>query len=202
LHAADIPKEPAQPMLSFPNELTAIVDILRSFRGTWALAGGWAIDLRLGRITRPHVDVDVAIFRDEQRLLRDTFEDWQFWTAHSGARLPWPRDQVLNLPIHEIHARTPDGAKIELLLNERRGASWVFRRDTSIELPIERAILHAHNIPVLAPEIVLLFKSKAPRQVDEADFSAALPTLGDDSRKWLRSALTLMDSQHPWVEHL
>jgi len=189
-------------VLPLPNELTAIFDILRPFRGTWAFAGGWAIDLWLGRRTRPHADVDVAMFRDEQRLLRDTFEDWQFSTAHSGGRLPWPREQVLYLPIHEIHATTPDGAKVEFLLNERRGNSWLFRRDTSIKLAMERAIRHEQNIPVLAPEIVLLFKSKAPRRVDQADFDSALPALDDDSRSWLRSALARMDGQHPWLGRL
>ena len=189
-------------MLRLPNELSAIFDILRPFRGTWAFAGGWAIDLWLGRTTRPHADVDVVLFRDEQRLLRDTFEDWQFSIAQSGSLLPWPREHVLHLPIHEIHATTPDGSKVEFLLNERRGNSWVFRRDTTIELPIERAIRHAQNVPILAPEIVLLFKSKAPRQVDQADFESAVPALDDDSRSWLKSALARTVVQHPWLERL
>ncbi|HVE91331.1 MAG TPA: hypothetical protein VNE62_03375 [Actinomycetota bacterium] len=64
---------------------------------------------------------------------------------------------MLHLPVHENHATAPDGVKFEFLLNERRGNTWLLRRDPTIELPIARAIRHEQNIPVLAPEIVLLF---------------------------------------------
>jgi hypothetical protein len=189
-------------MIALPSNLAAVVDSLRRFAGTWAIAGGWAIDLSIGRMTRTHADVDVAVFRDEQSLLRATFEDWQFSKVADGKLLPWPRDEVLHLPDHEIHASTPNGTKVELLLNEWRGDTWVFRRDASIELPMARAIRIAQGIPTLAPEVVLLYKSKDPRSADHADFTAVLSTMDRESRAWLRSALMRTAGAHSWLERL
>jgi len=189
-------------MLSLPSELTAVIDALRPFRGTWAIAGGWAIDLCLGRQTRTHADVDVAVFRDEQSLLRASFEDWQFSKVVDGKLVSWPRDEVLQLPDHEIHDSTPNGTKVELLLNERRDDVWLFRRDASIELPMARALRRAQSVPVLAPEIVLLYKSKNPRATDDDDFAAALPSLDDVARGWLRSAIARTAGPSSWSENL
>jgi len=187
---------------SLPIDLAQIVDTMRPFTGTWAIAGGWAIDLWLGRQTRTHADVDIAVFRDEQSLLRSTFQDWQFSKAADGKLLPWPRDEVLRLPDHEIHASTANGMKVELLLNERRDDVWLFRRGASIELSMARAFRRRQSVPVLAPEIVLLYKSKNPRATDDDDFAAALPSLDDESRAWLRSALTRTDGPRRWLENL
>jgi len=189
-------------MLSLPANLAQVVNVMSPFAGTWAIAGGWAIDLWLGRQTRTHADVDIAVFRDEQSLLRATFEDWQFSKAVDGKLVPWPRDEVLRLPDHEIHASTPNGPKVELLLNERRDDVWLFRRNTAIELPMSRAVQRAQGVPVLAPEIVLLYKSKNPRATDDDDFAAALPSLDDGSRSWLRSAITRTAGPSSWSENL
>ncbi len=35
----------------------------------WWIAGGWALDLHLNRITREHDDIDVVILRSEHLLL-------------------------------------------------------------------------------------------------------------------------------------
>jgi hypothetical protein len=189
-------------MLPLPSDLAQIVDIMGPFTGTWAIAGGWAIDLWLGRQTRTHADVDIAIFRDEQSLLRATFADWQFSRVVDGKLQPWPRGEVLRLPEHEIHASTPNGTKVELLLNERRDDVWLFRRDTAVELPMGRVVRRPQNVPALAPEIVLLYKSKNPRATDDDDFAAALPSLDDVARGWLKSALTRTAGYHQWLQKL
>src|SRR5262249_6828860 len=129
-------------------------------------------------------------------------QDWQFSKAADGKLLPWSRDEVLRLPDHEIHASTANGMKVELPLNERRDDVWLFRRDTAIELPMARALRRTQSVPVLAPEIVLLYKSKSPRATDDDDFAAALPSLDDGSRAWLRSALTRAAGPRHWLENL
>ena len=113
-------------MSSQPAELCAVIDTLAAYRGRWAIAGGWAIDLFLGRATRPHADVDVAVFRDEQRQLRATFPHFDFRLAIDGELAPWESERLVELPLHEIHAITPVGT-IEFLLNERRDDYWVYR---------------------------------------------------------------------------
>lgn len=68
-------------------------------------------------------------------------------------------------------------------------------------MPLNRAILIAKNgIPFLAPEIVLLYKSKPTQGKDEIDFKSVLPFLDVDSITWLYSSLTIMyESDHPWI---
>ena len=44
-----------------PLSVQETVDLLYSLPVPWWIAGGWAIDLYLGRQTRPHEDIDVLI---------------------------------------------------------------------------------------------------------------------------------------------
>jgi hypothetical protein len=60
----------------------------------------------------------------------------------------------------------------------------------------------ADGVRVLAPELVLLYKSKAPRPADEADFRAARPLLDAEARAWLRAALLGASPGHPWAATL
>lgn len=60
----------------------------------------------------------------------------------------------------------------------------------------------AIGVPVLNPEIVLLYKAQRPRPVDEQDFKQAHAALSAEQRRWLRSALMVCYSDHPWSSHL
>ena len=51
----------------------------------------------------------------------------------------------------------------------------------------------------LAPEIQCLYKSKAPRERDEADFAQICPLLAADVRRWLHDALELTPPDHNWI---
>jgi hypothetical protein len=180
----------------------AILPLMRSFPATWCVAGGWAIDLLLRRVTRPHGDIELAIFREDQRLLHRQLRGWHFEKIVDGQRVEWPEGERLELPVHEIHARRIDGpnAVVEFLLNERDGDEWVYRRNSAIRLPVERAIIHSsEGLPMLAPEIVLLFKSKSPRAKDAADLAATLPALNSRQRGWLSRAIAAAGREHPWL---
>ena len=56
--------------------------------------------------------------------------------------------------------------------------------------------------PVLAPEVQLLYKSRTPRPKDVEDFSSLVRVLDDDQRDWLRRALSMAGSGHPWLDRL
>ena len=60
----------------------------------------------------------------------------------------------------------------------------------------------ALGIPYIRPEIALLFMAKGVRAKDEADFTAALPLLGDEQRRWLVDALVLVHPGHRWLPAL
>ena len=58
------------------------------------------------------------------------------------------------------------------------------------------------GFPICAPEVVLLFKAKATRPKDEADFAGVLPMLGGGQRAWLGEALARVHPGHAWLELL
>ena len=91
---------------------------------------------------------------------------------------------------------------LEFLLNEGDAEEWVFRRNSRVSMPLKRAFSQALELPYLAPEIVLLFKAKDPRDKDEADFLAALPRLEEPRLDWLSEAIGSCHPGHPWLKAL
>src|SRR5215470_10583278 len=55
----------------------------------WWIAGGWGIDLFLGKQTREHEDIDVQVLRHDQHAVRTLFDTWDVQAA-----LPPPRDEA------------------------------------------------------------------------------------------------------------
>ena len=156
-------------------------------------------------MTRPHADVELAIFRSDQSLLHRHFRGWTFEKIVDGQGQVWSETERLELPVHEIHARSTDGPPraIEFLLNERDADNWIFRRDSSITLKLHRAVVRsAAGLPVLAPEVVLLFKAKSPRAKDECDFRSACAAMNASQRQWLRDGIAVCHPGHSWLESL
>jgi hypothetical protein len=50
--------------------------LMSGFDKPWFVAGGWAIDLFLGRIRRHHKDLDFTIFRHDQLTLQQHLADF------------------------------------------------------------------------------------------------------------------------------
>jgi hypothetical protein len=182
-----------------------VAALLQRFNRPWFISGGWAIDLFLNRVTRGHEDVDVAIFRRDQRELQTYLAGWTVDKVEEGRRTPWQEREWLNLPVHEIHARRAGetSSEIEFLMNEAADDHWVFRRDARIQRPISKSAMRSPSgIPFLAPMIVLLYKAKNPTAKDEADFERVRPRLGFTRRLWLRGALETSYPGHPWLARL
>jgi hypothetical protein len=178
--------------------------IMHGFRGRWGIAGGWAIDLFVGRQMRPHADIDVAILRDDQADLRDRLTETRVEKVVDGELVRWGSGERLELPIHEVHATWPDGFLLEILLNEWDNASeeWVFRRDPRIRRAVDTVFSMGRGLPRLAPEVVLLYKSKGSGPKDDADFATAVALMTPEQRQWLRDALAATQAEHPWLATL
>jgi hypothetical protein len=55
---------------------------------------------------------------------------------------------------------------------------WLFRRDSRVRRPLATiGSVTTDGIPYMAPEIQLLYKAKASRPQDEADFARTFPHL-------------------------
>ena len=178
---------------------------MRGFGAPWCVAGGWALDLFLGRAARPHGDVDLALFREDQARLREHLAGWSFRKVAGGRVVDWPAGEWLLPPVHEVYASPPGGSGpgLELLLNEHEGGEWVFRRDARVRCPADRVIVRAAaGLPALCPAVVLLYKAKHLRPQDERDFATARDGLGRARREWLRAALEQVHAGHPWLARL
>jgi hypothetical protein len=188
-----------------------VAALLARFQRPWFVAAGWAVDLYLGCVTRQHQDLEIAILRRDQHALRRYLQDWEFKKVKrvsgegEGRLEPWPEDESLEFPTHEIHAQSGHGGltRLEILLNECSGQTWIFRRNPEITRPVSLIGLRSSiGVPFLAPEIVLLYKAKNPKADDEADFKSVRQLLHQEPRAWLRWAIETCHSGHPWLSEL
>jgi hypothetical protein len=183
-----------------------IAQLMRDFHQPWSFCGGWAIDLLLGEQTRQHKDIDIAILRQHQLDARSYLmaRGWTLEKAHKGKLSPWTGDEFVQLPVHAIWCKNPDynPSFLEILLNESEGDYFCFRRERSITLELNQVFVRSGiGLPVLAPEVVLLYKAKEAES-NEADFCNGLPLLNDKQRKWLRQSLLRLYPEHKWLSAL
>ncbi|MEX0750359.1 MAG: hypothetical protein WD359_06070 [Dehalococcoidia bacterium] len=190
---------------------------MASFPATWALCGGWAIDAWLNRTTREHGDVDISVFATDQQALFEHLRGWQLLphgpSVGEDNADPWDGAR-LEPPAH-IHARPDTGealpsdgiAKmeqgfiVEFQIDDRSGDDWILSREPRITFPVRDAIQEsAWGVPVVAPEVLLFFKSRDLRRRDKLDFARALPLLSAQQRGWLSNAIALLG--HPWQAEL
>jgi len=191
-------------------EVLKVKKLMAGFKKPWFIAGGWAIDLFLGRWTREHEDIEIAIFRRDQKAIRSYLIGWELRKVipRKGQIYPrelWAEDEWLELPIHQIEAQRigSDPDPLEILLNESDEEFWVFRRNMEITRPIQRIGLSSGDgVPFLAPEIVLLYKTKNSKIKDEDDFNRVLNLLDEERRLWLKKAIEICHPAHHWLESL
>ena len=182
-----------------------VAALMSEFETDWFVAGGWAIDLFLGKETRTHEDIEIAIFRKDQIALQNYLNGWHLQKVENGVLSNWRQGDFLELPIFEIHCFNEAGELqfLEVLLNETNGNEWIFRRNKSITKPLSKLHLKSNSgIKILCPEVVLLFKSKNPRAKDEQDFLTVVGHLDMESKRWLKNAISVCDPQHHWLEYL
>jgi hypothetical protein len=162
-------------------EVQRVGSLLGGLGCEWYVCGGWAIDLFLGRVTRAHKDVDVAVARRDQLEAGDYLRrrGWGLQKASDGELSPWEEGEELAPPLHAVWCRNEahEPPFFELLLNEIDDELFRFRRDRSVTLPRARISFRTRcGLPVLAPEVVLLYKSNSPGEY-AADFSNAAASL-------------------------
>lgn len=188
--------------------LQAVIQEMAGCPCPWSVSSGWALDLFLGRVTRIHHDVDLIVDRSDQSALRTYLEarGYEMVTPLAGRLEPWPPHMRLELPRHQVHAHRENDF-IDILLTDFAGGCWFYRRDPAIVRTLARSFRTTEDgTRYLAPELVLLFKSKntghGARPQDQHDYEAVLPHLDAEARAWLQWALTATDPQHPWLASL
>ena len=182
---------------------TQIKTLLSDYDGLWMVAGGWAIDLFINRVTRHHHDIEIAIPRKDQLKLQVYLQSWELRYVVEGTFFDWKDGQYLELPIHEIHGKNLQGDTLEILMNEIEGDTFRFRRNLDIQLPLDKTVLQSPTgIPILCPEVVLLYKAKWAEEKDEHDLMQILPFLSREQKLWLKEAIFIQHESHPWLRDL
>jgi hypothetical protein len=179
------------------------------------VCGGWAIDLFVDEVTRPHEDLEVGIFRHHQLALRRAYPDWSAFAVIQGGQWdPWNDGDYLELPVHQVLLRKPGSPDPnpweptyeldrQFFLNDSDQGIWVSRRDSRIRLHVrELALRSPSGVPVVAPEVQLLYKARHAEEKNEHDFELVEPHLGGSRRTWLREALELVHPGHRWIQAL
>lgn len=185
------------------NACIKVNEWMSDFNGQWGIAGGWAIDLFIGKETRLHSDIEIALFREDQHALKKGMSDWTLDKVVKGELISWEKEW-LTLPVHEIHGTHKlTGERLEVLLNETMDGEWSFRRESSITFPENSLFLDStKGIPYLHPAVVLLYKAKDARKKDHTDFFAARNFLKIEDKDWLRQALQVHVPGHIWIPEL
>ncbi len=192
----------------------------------WAIGGGWALDLGLGRPTRVHDDVDVVVDRDHaENVLAACVAFGVAFRTSEGPWTPWRASRRLEgrdgraltaSPLDS--ARGPQGEPVfwDVVLEARAPGQWCLRGDAGVRRPLAQAFGPARlpdgagggpvaRVPTLAPEIVLLTKARLAdrreRPEDDDDLRRVAATLAPEARAWLLTALERAP-RHRWADLL
>ncbi len=187
---------------------TRICALLDEYPLPWAVCGGWAIDLLIGQQTRSHKDVDIAVFRHDQLAIQKYLREqgWHLQKIVAKELLNWDIGEYLTLPAHNIwcnHVDYPPNY-LEILFSDVVDDYFCFRKDFSIKRPIEKTFVKSSSgVPILAPEIVLLYKSRSlDNSAYQHDFAITKAHLSSEQHTWLKDALQKFHGEHPWLNEL
>jgi hypothetical protein len=176
--------------------------ILCAVDAPWWIAGGWALDLFLGRQTRAHKDLDVGARRRDAARILAALPGWEFFEAHEGSLHQLAIGGGPRAKVNSLWGRLAGEPRwmLELMLDDSDEEHWIFRRDPSIRRPLAAA-LHstAEGTRYLAPEIQLLYKARDMRPEDQADFARIAPRLDAPAIEWLWEGVSRLYPHHPWL---
>ncbi len=182
-------------------------DALKGLAAPWAVAGGWALDLWLGEQTREHEDIEVtvptAFFPDAQARIEAL--GLKLFAIDDGQVIALEAGEAPGRHTHQTWVMDPAvrGWRMDIFREPGDAQTWVYRRTRELSAPRAWASGRtASGIPYVAPQIVLLFKAKAARDKDEADFAMAAPRLSAEARAWLAAGLEVIHPGHPWIGRL
>jgi hypothetical protein len=160
------------------SQLDFAVNVMKDFKYPWFFAGGWAIDLGIGKVTRDHEDVDICIFREHALEVLSYFSEWTIYVAIPGeGRLELCQTlKDLAPPRYGLHLHRGQEDFIEILLTDRSEDNILFRKN--------------HHISMKYNQFV------------QEEFKSYLPFMNKERRLWLSLALQKQFPSSSWIEQL
>jgi hypothetical protein len=177
---------------------------LSGLAAPWCVVAGWALDLFLGRQTRNHGDLEIAIPSGSFGEIRSRLHEFAV-DAAGGGRI-W-RDATADqlAAVHQTWVRDPSTERyvVDVFREPHDGDVWICRHDERIRFPYREIIRSTPDgIPYLVPQLVLLFKAKHCRPKDERDFEATVPQLTVEQRETLAWLVSRVHPGHRWLSAL
>jgi uncharacterized protein (DUF952 family) len=84
--------------------------IMAGFDRPWWVAGGWAIDCAVGRRTRPHADLELAVLHRDHQALYAHLAGWELRLARPGGDFArWDGTPLAAPMFHQFWARSGGG---------------------------------------------------------------------------------------------
>jgi hypothetical protein len=185
-----------------------INEVFTSIPAIWGIAGGWAIDLHLGKVSREHNDIDVVFFREEQQVFYNLLKkNWMLYKAYDRKLIPWEEGGYLELTKDVWVSKNEDSPwAFQIMIIDCDNNDWVYGREKSIRKAKEKIFLKTREgIPYLKPELQLLYKggSSKVREKDLIDFHTILPLLSVTEKEWLKESLVKQfTGNHSWFKYL
>jgi hypothetical protein len=223
------------------NVIKEVTNLMNSIVDEWAICGGDAIDLFVGKDTRLHKDIDIVVFWKDRKILIESFfyNGWRVFEPNRGMLR-----EILSIQddlciednlwcikcdtnsynienVYDNFYRVTTKRKsqdvldfVELLFNKKEDDLFLYKRNTNLNLNLYNAIHYIkENIPYLAPEMVLLYKSIFIRGLDSNkkediemvanyrhDFDVSILLLNENQRNWLKDALNIsFPDGHEWL---
>lgn len=188
-----------------------ISEINKVFSGIpiyWCIAGGWALDIHIGKKTRNHKDIDVIVFReDQQALFQYLNEDWVLYKAKNGKIEAWNQGEYLETTNDIWVSKEANSSwAFQIMLADSENDEWIYRRDRSIRETKGKIMYRTlQGTPYIKPEIQLLYKagSSILRKKDFQDFQNILPLLCDIEKEWLKNSINKQfPCGHSWLKRV
>jgi hypothetical protein len=164
-----------------------------------------AVELFCGPPFRGHGDLDVEVLRPDAAELAAALPGWELHDATGGGGLArWRGDAP---PVgNSLWSRPgPDRPwAVQFMLAHTAGPDrWVYRRDHRVGRPVEElGWRSAAGLPVLRPEVELLYKASGQRPRDDLDLDHALPLMDPDAVAWLAAAVATAHPDSRWLPRL
>ncbi|KOO49895.1 nucleotidyltransferase domain-containing protein [Viridibacillus arvi] len=191
-----------------PLSVIEIKEVFAHIPSMWGIAGGWALDLHLGKKSREHSDIDVVIFREEQQVVYQSLKvDWILYKAEAGKLKPWKDGEYLESTNDIWVSKNEDSPwTFQIMLIDSENNDWIYRREKSIKKGKNEIFQWTNNgTPYIKPEVQLLYKagSKQVREKDFKDFQTILPLLLPKEMEWLKLSLKKQFPEgHSWIGFL
>ncbi|MDR7857856.1 nucleotidyltransferase domain-containing protein [Tissierella sp.] len=196
----------------------------------WHLCGGFAIDAYLGEITRKHKDLDITVSFDDmreciqylkskgwiidapvgnQRLVSveyalehpDLYFD-NLWCYKQGADfIKVNKSDGIFKYVEFLNREQKELDFIEVLFNKVENGVFYYQKNHNIMISTEQAFIKKGNISILAPEIILLYKSRNYNSADyKHDFDVVINRLEKERYDWFVNAMNIAyPDGHPWI---